>query len=608
MPSWKKVILSGSDASLNSLDVTTDVTITGSLSLSGSLIDYTGNPGTSGQIILSTGTGIEWAPNIAESAQDLIITGKNVTLSTINKGTPVFFTGSGTMGNLVGVIPADAGDPTLMPAGGVLAETLAAGAEGGVYIYGYINGVNTSAFNAGDDVFVAVGGGYTNVKPTGSALIQKLGNIEKVNPTNGSGVIQGPSWYNDLPNVQPGYTWVGDSDSVPQAVSTASLFVTSASYAITSTSASHALNADNAISSSYSLTATSASHALDADNAISSSHALDADNAISSSHTLVSDTSISASHALNADNAISSSHALNADNTISSSYSLTTTSASHAIFADTASFLPSTTNLNINSISASSAVFQSASIGYLQTVTGSAIIIGQEFIILNTDTPAARYAGIVVIDSGSVGVTASLVYDSVSNDWKFFHEDAGTSDYSNVIFGPLGTDPANTPELPANYIVKADSDGHGHHITSSNLYDDGTAVSISSPLKITGYLQNTNSGFISYTFNSGSTIGTLASNQVLFTIGSGTYESVTMNYVIFDSTKSNKRAGTLRGTWDDDTTAIVFDETSTTDIGDTAGFTLDMVNNGSGTISVRATNNLGGSMTIIYEYKLLGDI
>jgi hypothetical protein len=608
MPSWKKVILSGSDASLNSLDVTTDVTITGSLSLSGSLIDYTGNPGTSGQIILSTGTGIEWAPNIAESAQDLIITGKNVTLSTINKGTPVFFTGSGTMGNLVGVIPADAGDPTLMPAGGVLAETLAAGAEGGVYIYGYINGVNTSAFNAGDDVFVAVGGGYTNVKPTGSALIQKLGNIEKVNPTNGSGVIQGPSWYNDLPNVQPGYTWVGDSDSVPQAVSTASLFVTSASYAITSTSASHALNADNAISSSYSLTATSASHALDADNAISSSHALDADNAISSSHTLVSDTSISASHALNADNAISSSHALNADNTISSSYSLTTTSASHAIFADTASFLPSTTNLNINSISASSAVFQSASIGYLQTVTGSAIIIGQEFIILNTDTPSARYAGMVVIDSGSVGVTASLVYDSVSNDWKFFHEDAGTSDYSNVIFGPLGTDPANTPELPANYIVKADSDGHGHHITSSNLYDDGTAVSISSPLKITGYLQNTNSGFISYTFNSGSTIGTLASNQVLFTIGSGTYESVTMNYVIFDSTKSNKRAGTLRGTWDDDTTAIVFDETSTTDIGDTAGFTLDMVNNGSGTISVRATNNLGGSMTIIYEYKLLGDI
>ncbi len=259
MPSWKKVILSGSDAALNSLNVTNGVTITSSLSLSGSLIDYTGNPGTPGQMILSTGTGIEWTDNIAESAQDLIITGKNVTLSTINKGTPVFFTGSGTAGNLVGVIPADAGDPSLMPAGGVLAETLTAGAEGGVYIYGYINGVDTSAFNAGDSIFVAVGGGYTNVKPTGSTLIQKLGNVEKIDPTNGSGAIQGPSWYNDLPNVQPGYTWVGDSNSVPQAVSTASLFVTSASYAITSTSASHALNADNAISASYAQTSSFAS-------------------------------------------------------------------------------------------------------------------------------------------------------------------------------------------------------------------------------------------------------------------------------------------------------------------------------------------------------------
>ncbi len=106
-----------------------------------------------------------------------------------------------------------------MPAGGILAEAIAAGDEGGVYIYGYINGVNTSAFAAGDDVFVAVGGGYTNIKPTGSALIQKLGNVEKVDNTNGSGVIQGPSWYNDLPNVNPGFTWVGNANWVPQAVS-----------------------------------------------------------------------------------------------------------------------------------------------------------------------------------------------------------------------------------------------------------------------------------------------------------------------------------------------------------------------------------------------------
>ena len=79
-----------------------------------------------------------------------------------------------------------------------------------------------------------------------------------------------------------------------------------------------------------------------------------------------------------------------------------------------------------------------------------------------------------------------------------------------------------------------------------------------------------------------------------------------MEYVIFDSTRANKRAGTFRSTWDDNTSAVVFDETATTDIGNTSGFTLDTSNNGSGTISVRATNNVGSAMTIIYERKLLG--
>jgi hypothetical protein len=79
-----------------------------------------------------------------------------------------------------------------------------------------------------------------------------------------------------------------------------------------------------------------------------------------------------------------------------------------------------------------------------------------------------------------------------------------------------------------------------------------------------------------------------------------------MEYVIFDSGKTNKRAGTFRSTWDDNTSAVVFDETTTTDIGNTSEFTLDVSNDGAGTISVRATNNVGSAMTIIYERKLLG--
>jgi len=198
-----------------SVITTGSLSITGSLSLKGPLYDNLGTAGTPDQILFTTSTGVEWRDNIANAAQDLVITGKNVGLTTIEKGTPLYFTGSGTAGNIVGILPADAGNPDRMPAGGVAGEQITAGSEGDVYIYGFISGVNTSAFSSGDDIFVAVGGGYTNTKPTGSAFIQKLGNVEKVDSSNGSGVIQGPSWYNDLPNWEIGRVMVGRSTGQP---------------------------------------------------------------------------------------------------------------------------------------------------------------------------------------------------------------------------------------------------------------------------------------------------------------------------------------------------------------------------------------------------------
>jgi len=154
-------------------------------------------------------------------ADNTIINIKNVSGGIIPKGTPCFVTGSGTSGNLAGVVPADAGDSTLMPAGIIAGEQLAIGAEGVGLVDGFINGVDTSGFSSGDEVFVAVGGGYINVAPTGSALIQKLGNVEK-KASNGSGVINGPGAVRAVPNINPGYTWVGDSDWVATPTTTAS--------------------------------------------------------------------------------------------------------------------------------------------------------------------------------------------------------------------------------------------------------------------------------------------------------------------------------------------------------------------------------------------------
>jgi hypothetical protein len=246
MPSWKKVILSGSDAALNSLDVTTSLTASG---LIYPIID-----GINNQAIVTDGLGNLTFGN--PSSDNTVITIKNVSSGPIAKGTPLYITGSGTLGNLVGVWPADAGNPARMPAGIIAGEDLPNNGDEGIgLINGFINGVDTSAFAAGDQVYVAVGGGYTNVAPTGSALVQKLGNVEKSDAVNGSGVINGPGTTRSVPNINPGFTWVGNGDWVATPVSTASLFVTSASYAITSTSASHALNANNTISASYAATA-----------------------------------------------------------------------------------------------------------------------------------------------------------------------------------------------------------------------------------------------------------------------------------------------------------------------------------------------------------------
>ena len=174
-----------------------------------------------------------YAENAGANSQETTeITIKNVSAGTIAKGTPCYITGSGTSGNIAGVVPADAQSASLMPAGVIAAEELTAGSEGSGIVIGFISGVNTAGFAAGDNVYVAVGGGYTNVKPTGSTnLIQKLGNVEKVDASNGSGVILGAGRTNDLPNITPGYVWVGDSDGVPESISTSSVEVTQAARA-----------------------------------------------------------------------------------------------------------------------------------------------------------------------------------------------------------------------------------------------------------------------------------------------------------------------------------------------------------------------------------------
>lgn len=135
---------------------------------------------------------------------------KNGTASTILKGTPVYQTG--TAGNAMVIAPADASSAATMPAVGVLSQDLAAAAEGNLILMGRISGVNTSTFSEGDTIYVGIGGGYTNVRPTGqSVLVQNLGRVTKVDASNGGGVVMGAGRANDVPNLTNGNVFIGNA-------------------------------------------------------------------------------------------------------------------------------------------------------------------------------------------------------------------------------------------------------------------------------------------------------------------------------------------------------------------------------------------------------------
>ena len=112
------------------------------------------------------------------------------------------------------IAPADASSSATMPAVGVLEQDLVSGATGFVIHMGKISGVDTSAFNEGDIIYVAVGGGYTNTPPVGeSNLLQNLGRITKVHASNGGGVIMGAGRTNAVSNLNDGNIFIGDSSN-----------------------------------------------------------------------------------------------------------------------------------------------------------------------------------------------------------------------------------------------------------------------------------------------------------------------------------------------------------------------------------------------------------
>lgn len=135
--------------------------------------------------------------------------------------------------------------------------------------------------------------------------------------------------------------------------------------------------------------------------------------------------------------------------------------------------LPTTSITGSLSVSQNLIVQGTASIGYLQSVTGSAKIIGDAFIILNADIPSERFAGIKVIDSGSTGATGSLLYDAQTDLWLYDSTAEGYA--SGFLVGPKSPSISNL--LFPNQFAVVRGDGE-HHIIDSSIYSSGSYVTI----------------------------------------------------------------------------------------------------------------------------------
>jgi len=113
------------------------------------------------------------------------------------------------------------------------------------------------------------------------------------------------------------------------------------------------------------------------------------------------------------------------------------------------------------------------------------VSIGTNIVQLNTANPSVRFAGLTIIDSGSVGGSGSFLYDSVHDEFVFVHRGNGTNiTSSHFVLGPETYDSlGNETYLTCNVLTK----GTGkEHLIDSCIFDNGTTTCIKNNLIGTG--------------------------------------------------------------------------------------------------------------------------
>lgn len=103
------------------------------------------------------------------------------------------------------------------------------------------------------------------------------------------------------------------------------------------------------------------------------------------------------------------------------------------------------------------------------TIQSQTLEIDDNIIRLNAYSPFERYAGFEVIDSGSTGVSASLVWDSQDDYWMFVSASGESSKLIGTTAGTYGSETS----LTTNTVPKSTGD---NNIGDSLIGDNGTTL------------------------------------------------------------------------------------------------------------------------------------
>jgi hypothetical protein len=115
-------------------------------------------------------------------------------------------------------------------------------------------------------------------------------------------------------------------------------------------------------------------------------------------------------------------------------------------------------------------VFGTQSVAY---ISSSQLNIGTNIITVNTDIPSVRFGGLSVYDSGSTGLTGSLLWDSQNNHWVYSNPSGSSYSGGMFISGPRTSTLGSETGTTSCALMMGQG---GDHITSSAIFHYGNAT------------------------------------------------------------------------------------------------------------------------------------